>query len=164
MGRNGRSRCSSGRRRSEGAGKKSKAPNLGTESTPGIEPGSQLSEMLLKAKRAAPPTRTALPKKTFQEEIKEEMKQFYHEMDVQAEGRSLAVDDETNVELSKILKDVGVECPRQPSEQESPRAESSHHNSDEANTTTGINGMWTNISLLVNIPLMQVVVFASSLL
>ena len=144
MGRNGRSRRSSGRRRSEGAGKKSKAPNLGAESTPGIEPGSQLSEMLLKA------TRTAPPKKTWKEEIEEEMKQFYHEMDVRAERRSLAVNDETDDELSEMLKDMGVECPRQPSEQESSRAESSHHKSDEANTTTGINNMWTNISLLVS--------------
>ena len=164
MGRNGRSRRSSGRRRSGGVGKKSKAPNLGAESIPGIEPGSQLSELLLKATRAAPPTITAPPKKTSQEEIEEEMKQFYHEMDVRAERRSLAVDDETDNELSEMLKDMGVECPRQPSEQESWRAESSHHKSDEANTTTCINGMLTNKLMLVHIPLMPVVVFASSLL
>ena len=82
MGRNGRSRRSSTRRRSEGAGKKSNAPNLGAESTPGIEPVSHLSDMLLKAKRAAPPTRTAPPKKTFQEEIEEEMEWFNHQIGV----------------------------------------------------------------------------------
>ena len=82
MGRNDRSRRSSGRRRSGGAENKSKAPTLGAESIPGLEPGSQLSEMLLKAKRAAPPTITAPPKTTFQEEIEEEMEWFNHQIEV----------------------------------------------------------------------------------
>ena len=43
---------------------------------------SHLSDMLLKAKRAAPPMRTAPPKKTFQEEIEEEMEWFNHQIEV----------------------------------------------------------------------------------
>ena len=153
MGRNDRSRRSSGRRRSGGAEKKSKAPTLGAESIPGLEPGSQLSELLLKTTRAAPPTRTAPPKKTFQEELAEEMKEmewFFNRQEVALAAAAAGRVEETDHELSEMLKDMGVECPRQPSEQESSRAESSHHKSDEANTTTGINGMWTSISSLVS--------------
>ena len=73
MGRNGRSRRSSDRRRSGGAGKKSNAPTLGAESIPRLEPGIQCSKLPLRVTRAAPSTRTSPPERTLQEEIKEEM-------------------------------------------------------------------------------------------
>ena len=150
MRRNGRSRRSSGRRWYGGVEKKSKAPTLGAESIPGLKPGSQLSELLPKTTRAAPPTRTAPPKKTFQEELAEEMEPFFNRQEAALAAAAASRVEETDHELSEMLKDMGVECPRLPSEQESSRAESSHHKSDEANTTTGINDMWTNISLLVS--------------
>ena len=59
-------------------------------------------------------------------------------------------DDKTDNELAEMSMNIGVEYPRQPSEQGSSRADSPHHKSSgEANTTIGTNGFWTNISLLV---------------
>ena len=50
-------------------------------------------------------------------------------------------DDKTDNELAEMSMNIGVECPRQPSEQGSSRADSPHHKSSgEANTTIGTNG------------------------